>query len=98
MEITDVNIYIVNGEKLKAYATVVFDDAFIVRDMKIISGNNGLFVAMPNKKTKDGTYRDVAHPLNTEMRELIETNVLNEYKTQTEIYTEPTENESNSNY
>ena len=94
MEITDVNIYIVNGEKLKAYATVVFDDAFIVRDMKIISGNNGLFVAMPNKKTKDGTYRDVAHPLNTEMRELIETNVLNEYKSQIETYTETGENNS----
>ena len=92
MEITDVNIYIVNGEKLKAYATVVFDDAFIVRDMKIISGNNGLFVAMPNKKTKDGTYRDVAHPLNTEMRELIETSVLNEYKSQIENYTETSEN------
>ena len=91
MEITDVNIYIVNGEKLKAYATVVFDDAFIVRDMKIISGNNGLFVAMPNKKTKDGTYRDVAHPLNTEMRELIETSVLNEYKSQIETHTETSE-------
>ena len=92
MEITDVNIYVVNGEKLKAYATVVFDDAFIVRDMKIISGNNGLFVAMPNKKTKDGTYRDVAHPLNSEMRELIETSVLNEYKSQIEMYTETSEN------
>ena len=91
MEITDVNIYVVNGEKLKAYATVVFDDAFIVRDMKIISGNNGLFVAMPNKKTKDGTYRDVAHPLNSEMRERIETSVLNEYKSQLEVCSETTE-------
>ena len=91
MEITDVNIYVVNGEKLKAYATVVFDDAFIVRDMKIISGNNGLFVAMPNKKTKDGTYRDVAHPLNSEMRERIETSVLNEYKSQLEVYAETSE-------
>ncbi|MEW6381145.1 MAG: septation regulator SpoVG [bacterium] len=85
MEITDVNIYLVNGEKLKAYATVIFDDAFVVRDMKIIHGNNGLFVAMPNKKTKDGTFRDVAHPLNKEMRKLIEESVLNHYKTQVEM-------------
>lgn len=79
------NIYLVNGEKLKAYATVIFDDAFVVRDMKIIHGNNGLFVAMPNKKTKDGTFRDVAHPLNKEMRKLIEESVLNHYKTQVEM-------------
>ncbi len=92
MEITDVNIYVVNGEKLKAYATVVFDDAFIVRDMKIINGNNGLFVAMPNKKTKDGTFRDVAHPLNKEMRNLIETSILNEYKVQVKVQTTPCEN------
>jgi stage V sporulation protein G len=85
VEITDVNIYLVNGEKLKAYATVIFDDAFVVRDMKIIHGNNGLFVAMPNKKTKDGTFRDVAHPLNKEMRKLIEDSVLNYYKAQTDV-------------
>jgi len=85
VEITDVNIYLVNGEKLKAYATVIFDDAFVVRDMKIIHGNNGLFVAMPNKKTKDGTFRDVAHPLNKEMRKLIEESVLNHYKSQVEM-------------
>jgi len=80
-----VNIYLVNGEKLKAYATVIFDDAFVVRDMKIIHGNNGLFVAMPNKKTKDGTFRDVAHPLNKEMRKTIEESVLNHYKTQVDV-------------
>ncbi len=79
------NIYLVNGEKLKAYATVIFDDAFVVRDMKIIHGNNGLFVAMPNKKTKDGTFRDVAHPLNKEMRKTIEESVLNHYKTQVDM-------------
>jgi len=80
-----VNIYLVNGEKLKAYATVIFDDAFVVRDMKIIHGNNGLFVAMPNKKTKDGTFRDVAHPLNKEMRKIIEDSVLNHYKSQVDM-------------
>jgi stage V sporulation protein G len=85
VEITDVNIYLVNGEKLKAYATVIFDDAFVVRDMKIIHGNNGLFVAMPNKKTKDGTFRDVAHPLNKEMRKTIEESVLNHYKSQVDM-------------
>jgi len=79
MEITDVSIFKVEGERLKGYATVIFDNVFIVRDLKIISGNNGLFVAMPNKKAKNGTYRDIAHPLNQEMRELLEQKVIQKY-------------------
>jgi stage V sporulation protein G len=79
MEITDVSIFKVDGERLKGYATVIFDNVFIVRDLKIISGNNGLFVAMPNKKGKNGTYRDIAHPLNQEMRELLEHKVIEKY-------------------
>jgi len=81
MQLTEVKVFPVNDdEKLKAYATIVFDDCFVVRDLKIIHGNNGLFVAMPSKKKKDGTYRDTAHPLNNETRRMIEDAVLGEFE------------------
>lgn len=81
MRLTEVKVFPVNDdEKLKAYATIVFDDCFVVRDLKIIHGNSGLFVAMPSKKKKDGTYRDTAHPLNNETRRMIEEAVLGEYE------------------
>ena len=80
MEVTDVKVYPVSEEKLKAYATITLDNAFVVRDLKIIQGNSGYFVAMPSKKRKDGTYRDMAHPVNTETRHMIETSVLAEYE------------------
>jgi stage V sporulation protein G len=80
MDITDVQIFMAHEDKLKAYATITFDDAFIVRDLKVISGTTGLFVAMPAKKRKDGTFKDIAHPLNAEMRARIETKVLEAYK------------------
>jgi stage V sporulation protein G len=80
MDITEVRVFPVSEERLKAYATITFDDCFIIRDLKIIDGNNGLFVAMPSKKRKDGTFRDTAHPLNNETRERIEDVVLREYE------------------
>ncbi len=80
MDITEVRVFPVNEERLKAYATITFDDCFIIRDLKVIDGNNGLFVAMPSKKRKDGTFRDTAHPLNNETRERIEDVVLREYE------------------
>jgi len=81
MQLTEVKVYPVSGdEKLKGYATIVFDSCFVVRDLKIINGTSGLFVAMPSKKKKDGTYRDTAHPLNNETRQMIETAVLGEYE------------------
>jgi len=79
MEVTEVRVILVEEERLKAFVTVTFDNCFIVRDVKIINGNNGLFVAMPSKKRKDGTFRDVAHPLNHEMREIIEKRVVEQY-------------------
>lgn len=82
MEITDVRVFPVEEEKLKGYATIIFDNCFVVRDLKIIAGSSGLFVAMPSKKRKDGTYRDTAHPLSTQMREAIESKVLGAYKTE----------------
>jgi stage V sporulation protein G len=81
MQLTEVKVYPVNDdEKLKGYATIVFDGCFVVRDLKIIHGNSGLFVAMPSKKKRDGTYRDTAHPLNSETRQMIEGAVLGEYE------------------
>src|SRR4030066_321201 len=65
MQLTEVKVYpVTEDEKLKGCATIVFDGCFVVRDLKIINGNSGLFVAMPSKKKKDGTYRDTAHPRN----------------------------------
>lgn len=80
MEITEVKVFPVNEDKLKAYVTIIFENCFVVRDLKIIHGNTGLFVAMPSKKRKDGTFRDIAHPLNSEMRTTIEQRILKEYE------------------
>lgn len=67
------------GGRLKAYATLVFDNCFIVRDLKIILGDSGLFVSMPSRRRKDGTFRDIVHPLNAEMRSELEQQVIGEY-------------------
>lgn len=80
MEITEVKVFPVNEDKLKAYVTIIFDNCFVVRDLKIINGNTGLFVAMPSKKRKDGTFRDIAHPLNSEMRSALEKKILQSYE------------------
>ncbi len=80
MEITEVKVFSAkDGGRLKAYATVVFDNSFIIRDLKIIEGNKGLFVSMPSRKRKDGTFRDIVHPLNAETRQMIEGRVIKEY-------------------
>lgn len=84
MEITEVKIYPVNEDRLKAYVTITLDNCFVVRDLKVILGNDGLFVAMPSKKRKDGQFRDIAHPLNQETREMIENAVFKEYKKEIE--------------
>ncbi len=81
MEITEVRVSPIDGdEKLKGFATVIFDNEFVVRDLKIINGQKGLFVAMPSRKMKDGSFKDVAHPLNNEMRQKLESAVLGEYE------------------
>ena len=72
MEITEVRVFPVSEERLKAYVTITFDNCFVVRDLKVINGNTGLFVAMPAKRRKDGTFKDIAHPLNSETRERME--------------------------
>lgn len=80
MEITEVRVFPKEEERLKAYVTITFDTCFVVRDLKVIKGNNGLFVAMPSKRRRDGTFRDMAHPLNNETRKMIEDKVLEEYR------------------
>ena len=80
MDITEVRIFPVEEEKLKAFVSVIFDDCFVVSDIKIIQGANGLFVSMPSKKRKNGTFRDIAHPLNNETRRRIEEKVLHRYQ------------------
>ncbi len=80
MEITEIKVYPANEGKLKAYATMVFDGCFIVRDMKIISSDKGLFVSMPSRRKKDGSFKDIVHPLNAETRKLIEQKIIEEYK------------------
>ena len=79
MNITDVKIFLRPSDQLKAFANIVFDDAFIIKNIKIIEGKNGLFVAMPSQKGKNGEYRDIAHPLNTDTRAEIERLVLDAY-------------------
>ncbi len=80
MEITEVRVFPVSEERLKAYVTITLDNCFVVRDLKVINGNTGLFVAMPAKRRKDGTFKDIAHPLNSDTRERMERTILEEYE------------------
>ncbi|MBI5623465.1 MAG: septation regulator SpoVG [Elusimicrobia bacterium] len=76
MEITEIRVHLRNEEKLKAFATVTFDNCFVVRNMKIIEGNKGLILCMPSRKLPDGTYKDIAHPINVPFRKLLEDRVM----------------------
>lgn len=81
MEITDIRVRKLNSEgRMKAVLSVTFDDAFVVHDIKVIEGKDKLFVAMPSRKTPDGEFKDIAHPINLEMRELLEKRILEEYE------------------
>jgi len=80
MEITDIRIKKVEGEnKLKAYASITFDDSFVIHNIKVIQGNNGLFIAMPSRRTRSGEMKDVAHPINSQFREKIQNAILEAY-------------------
>lgn len=85
MEVTDVRLRRVNTEgRMRAIASITIDEEFVVHDIRVIDGNNGLFVAMPSKRTPDGEFRDIAHPISSETREKIQTAVLGEYHRQGE--------------
>ncbi|MBI4489237.1 MAG: septation regulator SpoVG [Deltaproteobacteria bacterium] len=79
MEVTEVRVFPVDEEKLRAYVTITFDHCFVIRDLKIIRGTNGLFISMPSKRRKDGSYKDIAHPINNETRRMIEEKVIAVY-------------------
>ena len=81
MTITDVRVRKIASEgKMKAIVSVTFDNEFVVHDIKIIEGQNGLFIAMPSRKTPDGEFKDIAHPINTETRERIQSAILEAYE------------------
>lgn len=81
MNITDVRVRKINSEgKMKAVVSVTFDNAFVVHDVKVVEGMNGIFVAMPSRKTPEGEFRDIAHPISAVAREVIQTAVLKAYQ------------------
>ncbi|WP_425447815.1 septation regulator SpoVG [Dethiothermospora halolimnae] len=81
MNVTDVRVRKINTEgKMKAIVSVTFDNEFVVHDIKIIEGQSGAFIAMPSRKTPDGEFRDIAHPINSETREKIQQAVFAEYE------------------
>lgn len=80
MEITDVRVRKINKEgKMKAVVSVTFDNALVVHDIKVIEGENGRFIAMPSRKSAEGEFRDIAHPINSETRKLIQDVILEKY-------------------
>lgn len=83
MQISDVRIRKntnANEAKLRAYASVVFDGQFVVHELRVVEGINGLFVAMPRRKTAEGEFKDTAHPITAEAREMIQKTVLDAYR------------------
>ena len=85
MEITDVRLRKIETEgKLRAYVSITFDDSFVVHDLRVIDGNKGMFVAMPSKRLPNGDHKDIAHPINTEIREKIQNAVLDVYNRELE--------------
>lgn len=81
MLITDIRVRKINSEgRMKAVVSVTFDDAFVVHDIKVIEGQDKLFIAMPSRKTPDGEFKDIAHPINAETRELLHSKILEKYQ------------------
>ncbi len=80
MQITDIKIRRINAEgKMRAVVSITFDNEFVVHDIKVIEGADKLFIAMPSRKTPEGEYRDIAHPINSNMREVIESKIIEAY-------------------
>lgn len=80
MEISDVKVFPVQEEKLKAFVSVIFDRCFMVNDIKVIQGKDGLFISMPSRRKRNGEFKDIAHPLNNETRRWLEDRILAEYR------------------
>jgi len=80
LEITEIRITLRDDDKLRGFASITLDNCFVIRGLKLIEGGNGMFVAMPNRKRKDGTYQDIAHPINAETRRWMESLIIAAYK------------------
>lgn len=80
MEITEIRITLRDDDKLRGFASITLDNCFVVRGLKIIEGANGMFVAMPNRRRKDGTFQDIAHPINAKTRQWMESQIITAYK------------------
>ena len=81
MQITDVRVRKIAKEgKMKAVVSITIDNEFVIHDIKVIEGEKGLFIAMPSRKSSDGEYRDIAHPIKSSMREELQTKILEKYK------------------
>lgn len=79
MKVTEVKIFPVTDDKLKAFVSVVLDHCFMVNDIKVIEGRDGRFISMPSRRKRNGKFKDVAHPLNSETRQMLEEEILGEY-------------------
>ena len=85
MQITDIRIRKIEKEgKMKAVVSITIDEEFVVHDIKVIEGEKGLFIAMPSRKATDGEYKDIAHPIKSSTREMIQTKILDKYKAEIE--------------
>jgi stage V sporulation protein G len=80
LEITEIRITLRDDDKLRAFASITLEDSLVIRGLKVIEGANGMFVAMPSRQRKDGSYQDVAHPINRETREWLENMVIGAYR------------------
>jgi len=80
MQITEIRIHLMNEERLKAFASVTFDNSFVVRNMKIVQGDKGLFLCMPSRKMTDGTYKDMVHPVTQDFRSYLESHIMKAYQ------------------
>ncbi len=80
MEVTEIKVFPIEEEKLKAFVSIVIDNCFMVNDIKVIKGRDGLFISMPSRRKKNGKFKDVAHPLNNETRQMIEGLILTDYE------------------
>jgi len=86
MEITDIRVRRVDSQgKLKAYVTVTFDNCFVVHNVKVIDGNDRVFIAMPSRKTRNGEFKDVAHPISSEFRNELQERIVAAYELEAEV-------------
>jgi stage V sporulation protein G len=84
MEITEIRIHLMNEERLKAFASVTFNNCFVVRNMKVVQGNKGVFLCMPSRKLPDGSHKDMVHPITQQFRKYLEDEVLTAYNKELE--------------